>query len=84
MEKRIPHPTAGIERWVACVIYQQDNHYTTPTTDSVSKIKYLCIRAYYWRLALSKVVTVFNDALQDTALKTPILILGILTDPKTY
>ena len=26
---------------VACVINQQDNHYTTPTADSVSEIKYL-------------------------------------------
>ena len=36
----------------------------------------MCIRAYYGRLALSKVVIAFNNALQDTALKTPILILG--------
>ena len=37
---------------------------------------YICNRAYYGRLALSKVVIAFNDVLQDTALKTPILILG--------
>ena len=47
------------------------------------------MRAYYGRLALSKVVIAFNDALQDTALKTPILILGSCRSghfnrPKTY
>ena len=64
---------------VANVIDQQDIHYTTRTADSISEINYLytvCIRAYYGRLALSKVVIALNDALQDTALKTPILILG--------
>ena len=49
----------------------------------------MCIRAYYGRLALSKVIIAFNDALQDTALKTPILILGSCRSghfdrPKTY
>ena len=38
---------------------------------------------------MSKVVITFNDALQDTALKTPILILGscrfgYFDRPKTY
>ena len=27
--------------WVACVIYQQDNHYSKNTADSVSGMKYL-------------------------------------------
>ena len=71
------------------MISQQDKHYTTPTADSVSEIKCLCIRAYYGGLPLSKVVTAFNDALQDTALITPILILGscrfgYFDRPKTY
>ena len=49
----------------------------------------MCIRAYYGRPALSKVVLAFNDALQDTVLKTPILIFGscrfVYCDrPKTY
>ena len=40
-------------------------------------------------LALSKLVIAFTDALQDTALKTPILILGSCRSvhfdrPKTY
>ena len=53
---------------VASFIDQHGNHYTTHTADSVSEIKYIyiCIRAYYGRLALSKVVIAFNDALQDT------------------
>ena len=47
------------------------------------------IRAYYVRLVLSKVPIAFNDALQDTALKAPILILGScrfghFDRPKTY
>ena len=61
-----------------------------PTADSVSEKKiYMCIRAYYGRLALSKVIIAFKDALQDTAFKTPILILGSCRSvhfdrPKTY
>ena len=74
LEKEKKSPSRD-RTWVACVINQQDNDYTTPTADSVSEIKYqYMIRAYYGRLALSKVVIAFNDALQDTALKTPILI----------
>ena len=38
-EKR--NPPSRDRTWVACVIYQPDNHYTTPTADSVSEIKYL-------------------------------------------
>ena len=70
--------------WVASVIDQHDNHYTTPTADSVSEI-----RAKYGRLALSKVVIAFNNELQDTALKTPTLTSGscrfcYFDRPKTY
>ena len=50
---------------------------------------YICIRAYYRRLALSKVVIAFNDKLQDTTLKMLILIwdscrFGYFDRPKTY
>ena len=31
----------GDRTWVASVIDQQDNHYTTPTADSISEIRYL-------------------------------------------
>ena len=34
-------PASKNRTWVVCVIYQQDNHYTTPTADSVNEIKYL-------------------------------------------
>ena len=34
-------PPSRDRTWIGCVIYQQDNHYTTPTADSVSEIKYL-------------------------------------------
>ena len=78
MEKeRIPPPPSRDRTWVACVIHQRVNHYTTPTAESVSeKNIYICIRTYYGRLALSKVVIAFNDAVHDAALKTSILILS--------
>ena len=34
-------PSSRDRTWVAYVIYKQDNHYTAPTADSVSEIKYL-------------------------------------------
>ena len=30
-------PPVGDRTWVACVIYQQRTHYTTPTADSVNE-----------------------------------------------
>ena len=74
MEKeRIPAALQRDRTWVACVIYHQDNHYTMPTADSVSEIKYLYMHpCLLWETS----VIAFNDALQDIALKTPILILG--------
>ena len=42
MEKeRIPPTPSRVRTWVAGVIHQRDNHYTTPSADSVSEIKYL-------------------------------------------
>ena len=77
MEKETEFSPAENRTWVSSVIDLHDNHYTTHTADSASEIKYLHMHpCFYGRLALSKVVIAFNDALQDTALKAPILILG--------
>ena len=65
-------------------------HYTTHTADSDSEIKHLYMHpCFYGRLALSKVVIAFNDTLQDTTFKAPILISGTcrcghFDRPKTY
>ena len=76
-EKETEFSPAEDRTWVASVIARDDNHYTTPTADSVGEINYLFMHpCLYGRLALSKVVIAFNDALQDTALKAPVLIFG--------
>ena len=69
-EERIPPPPAGIEPWSP-----------TPTAASVSEIKYLYLHAcLLWE---TSDVKSSNDALQDTALKMAILILGNCRfDPK--
>ena len=74
------HGNIKIRTWVASVIDQHDNHYTPPTADSVSEIKYLytvASRAYinnYGRLSLLRVAIASNDELQKESwnkLKNP-------------
>ena len=79
-------PPGRDQTWVACVIYQQDNHYTTPTADSVSEIKHLYMHpCLLWETGVVKSSNCFQRCIARYC--THILgscRFGYFDRPKTY
>ena len=89
MEKeRIPPPPSRDRTWVACTIHQRDNHYTTPTADSVSEIKYLYMYpCLLWETSVVKSSNCFQRCIARYCIQRlfwywVVVDLVILTDPK--
>ena len=62
-EERIPPSRDGT--CVASVIYQQGNHYTTSTADSVSEIKYLYMHSrLLWETSVVKSSNCFQRCIE--------------------
>ena len=53
---------------IVCVIYQQGNHYTTPTADSVNEINYLYMHpCLLWETSVVKSSNCFQRCIVGTA-----------------